>query len=73
LVGIGGVCEFCANPFFHDPMVVLGLLIEVLSPTQEFVVGRFDGSDTHIGLVELVATGFIQLTEVILSLSLVWD
>jgi hypothetical protein len=59
LVGIGSVLEFGADPFFRNPMVVLGLLVEVLSSTQEFVVGRYDGSDTLIGLVEPVAVSFV--------------
>jgi hypothetical protein len=59
LVGIGGVREFGADLFFRNPVVVLGLLIEVLSSPQEFVVRRFDGPDACIGTVELVSASFV--------------
>jgi hypothetical protein len=31
LVGIGGIHEFGADPFFRNPVVLLSLLVEVLS------------------------------------------
>jgi hypothetical protein len=61
LIGIGSFRELSTDLFFCDPMVIVGLLVDVLSSTQEFVVGCFDSIDTRIGSVELISVSFVYI------------
>jgi hypothetical protein len=70
LVSVGGDGKLAANPVFGDLGVTLGLVVDITTSIVQCGVSLFDVAILLIVRVELVTTGFVELTQILRGLLL---